>query len=97
VHAAIAHKAGFKLAAEHGVGSLEQHFDIATREHRGDIAGAGRLRRAAGRIGIDLDGLGRRGKAGADERFARGIGIAHEMAEVIEEDLIADRKLAVGL
>ena len=91
VHAAVARETCVELAAERRVRGLEQHLDIAAREHGGDIAGAGTLRRAAGRIGINLNGDGRGGEARPRERAARRIGIAYEMADMVEENLVLDR------
>ncbi len=96
VDARIAREPGVELAAERRVGGLEQHLDVAAREHRRDVAGAGELRRSARRIGIDLHGQRRRCEARAHERLRRGLRIAHEMADVVEEDLAAERQLPVG-
>ena len=54
------------------------------------------LRRPAGRIGIDLHGQRRRREARARERLRGGLRVAHEMADMIEENLAAERQLAIG-
>ena len=46
-------------------------------------------------IGNHLNGNRRRGKSGARQRAACGVRIAHEMADMVEEDLVEDGKLAV--
>ena len=97
MHAGMAREARIELAAERRVGGLEQHLDIAACEHGGDVAGAGRLRRAARGIGIDLDRHRRGRKAGACERACGGFRIAHEMADMVEENLVGDGELAVRL
>ena len=89
MHAGVAGQRRLELAAERRVGGLEQHLDIAAAEHRGDVAGAGR--RA---VGIVLHRHRRRRKARARQRPARGLGVADEMADVIEKDLA--RQPAVG-
>jgi hypothetical protein len=95
VDAGIARARHLQFAAERRVGGLEQHFDVTAREHRRHVAGAGRTQRAIG-IGSDLNGNRRRGKACARERAARRLRLAHEMGNVIEENLLEDGKLAVG-
>ena len=92
MHAGMARQRGVEFAAERRVGGLEQHLDVAAREHRGDVAGAGR--RA---VGIGLHRHRRRRETGARQRRARRLRVGDEMADVIEEDFAADRKLAVGL
>jgi len=74
---------------------VKQRFDIAPCKHGRGVAGAGEAWRAVG-CGIDLDGNRRRGKAGADERAGRRFRIAYEMADMVEENLAGDGKLAVG-
>ena len=54
------------------------------------------LRRPARRIGIDLHGQRRRREARAGERLRRGLRVAHEVADMVEENLAAERQLAVG-
>ena len=92
MHAGIARQRGVEFPAERRVGGLEQHLDVAAREHPGDVSGAGR--RAVG-IGLHRDR--RRREAGARQRRAGLLRIADKMPDVIEEDFAADRKLAVGL
>ena len=94
VDAVIAGARRFQLAAERRVGSLEQHLDITAREHRRHVAGSGRTQRAIG-TGSDLNGDRRRGKTCARERAARGLRLADEMADVIEENLVENGKLTV--
>ncbi len=95
VNAGIARQAGIELTAQRRVGSPEQRFDIAAREHRGHIARAGKARRASVGIGIDLD----RDRSGREtcthEGAGRSLRIGHEMTDVVEENLLADRKLAI--
>ena len=89
--AGIAPERGLELAAERRVGGLEQHLHVAARHHRADIAGPGRAA-----VGGDLDGYRRRRKAGALERRRRGLRVAHEMADMVEKNLIAQRQLAIN-
>ena len=86
LQARMARQRRLELAAERGVRGLEQHLDIAAREHRADIAGAGRPA-----VGRDLHRLRRRRKSGAHQRRGRSLRVAHEMADVIEKNLIAER------
>jgi len=90
--APIAGHGEIELSRKRRRSGLEQHLDIAAREHGADIAGPGQ--RA---IRIDLDRHRRRRKAAAHERMARGLAIRHEVANVIEENLLAKRQLTVGL
>ena len=96
MNARIARQPGVELAPERRVGGLEQHLQVAAREHRRDVAGAGELRRPAVRVGIDLHGQRCRREAGARERLRGGLRVAHEMADMIEENLAGKRQLAVG-
>jgi hypothetical protein len=92
--ASVARQRRIQLAAERRIGGLEQHFDVAAREHGRHVAGAGGARRALG-FGNHLNGNWCRSKSGARERAARGVRIAHEMADMVEENLVEDGKLAV--
>src|SRR5580704_7128952 len=65
-------------------------------QHDGNVARSGRTC-AAGGIGIDLDRDRRRRKAAALKRPACRFRVAHEMADMIEKNLIAGRKPAVDL
>jgi hypothetical protein len=96
MHAGMARHGGLELAAERRIGGLEQRLDIAASQHRRDVAGAGGTLAAVG-AGVDLNGNRCRSKAHARERAARRLGIPHEMSDVVEEDLPAHGKLAVGL
>ena len=89
--AGMARERGLELAAERRVGGLEQHLDVAARHHRADIAGAGRAA-----VGRDLHRYRRRRKAGARERRACGLLVAHEMADMVEKNLVADRQLTIS-
>src|SRR4029077_5956601 len=93
--AAITFDGTVELAGKCGVGSLEQHFEIPAVEHRGDVAGAGRARRPAGRVGVDMHRDRRRGKARACERLARRLRIGDEMPDMIEKNFIAHRQPAI--
>ena len=52
---------------------------------------------AARRLGIDLDGFWRRREAHTFEGAARRLDVTHEVADVVQKNLVADRKLSVGL
>jgi hypothetical protein len=94
VHAGMAREGRLELVAKRRVGGFEQRFDVAAREHCRHVAGAGEPLAAIGR-GIDLNGHRRRGKARARERVARRSRIAHKVADMVEEDLLAQGKLTV--
>src|SRR3984885_8119994 len=87
---------GIEFAAKRSIGGLEQHFDVAAREHDGDVAGSGRPG-GASRIGIGLNRDRCRRKTATCKRTARGLGVAHEMGDMIEKNLVAGRQLAVDL
>ena len=90
MNASIARHGKIELSRKRRVRRREQHLDIAAREHGANVAGSGQ--RA---IRIDLDGRRRRRKAAAHERMARGLPVPHEVANVIEKNLLAERQLAV--
>src|SRR4051794_21374636 len=93
MNAGITRPTGLKLPAERRIGGFEQDFDITTRQHRRYVAGAGRLRRSPGRIGIDLH-RGRRGrKTGRREGRRRGIAGGDKMPDMVEKNLLPDRQL----
>ncbi len=96
MHSGVAFERRIELTGQRRIGCLEQNLAIAASEHDGDVAGSGRTR-AAGGIRADLDGNRRRRKSATRQRAARGLGIAHEMGDVIEEYFFARRKLAVDL
>jgi hypothetical protein len=81
-----------ELGPKRRVGRLEQHLDVAAREHGTDIAGSGQ--RA---VRIDLDRHRRRRKAAARERMTHGLAVRHEVSDVVEENLLAQRQLTIGL
>jgi hypothetical protein len=87
----MARKRRLEFAAEGRVCSLEQHLDIPARQHRADVAGAGRPA-----VGRDLHRLRRRRKTRARKRCARRLRVAHEMADVIEENFLVLGQLAIG-
>ena len=93
VQAGVASAGGIELGSKGRIRRLEQDLDVACFEHRADIAGAGRLGCAAGRIGIDLHGDGRRGKAGLSQGGVCGLDIGHEVSDVVEKDLAGARQL----
>src|SRR5262249_9982743 len=95
VDAGITRARYLQLAAERRGRGRDMYLEMTAREHRRYVASAGRTRRVV-RIGSDLNGNRRRGEARARERAARGLRIAHEMADMIEENLLEDGKLAVG-
>src|SRR5262249_20136591 len=90
MHAAIARHGDVELGREWRRGGLEPHLDVAAREHGAAIAGASRR---AVRIGLHR--TRRRCKAAARERAARRIAVRDEVADVIEENLLALRQLAI--
>jgi hypothetical protein len=91
MQARIAGERAGELAAERRDRRLEQDLDLALREHRGDVAGSGRLGRPARGIRTDLDRHRRRRKPGACERGPRSVAIRHEMSDVIEKYPVAER------
>src|SRR5439155_23601225 len=95
MHAAIAPHRMVQLLGEFCIRRLEQRLDIAARQHGGDVAGAGRLRRTARGVRIELDGFRRRCESGPRQRAARGLRVAHEMADMVEKNLVSDGELAI--
>src|SRR5262249_23153970 len=89
--AGMARKRRLELAAERRVGGLEQHLHVARRQHRADIS---RPCRSAG--GRHLPRRRRRREAGARERPRRGLRATHEVADMVEKNLIAERQLAIN-
>ena len=97
VHARMACECGIEFAAERRVGGLEQELDIAAREHGGHVAGAGDLRRAACRIGVDLNRNRRGREPRTRQRLRRRFRVAYEMGDMVEENLAGKGELAVRL
>ena len=92
MNAVVACHGEIELSRQRRRTGLEQHLDIAAREHGADIAGSGQ--RA---IRIDLDRHRRRRKAAAHERMARGLAIRHEVPDMVEENLLAEWQLTIDV
>ena len=90
VHACVARQRIVEFAAQRSVRGLEQHLDIAARQHRGDVAGAGELSLVA------LDRHWRRRESGTLQSGAGVVRTAYEMRDMVEEHLLAQRQLAIG-
>ncbi len=88
--AGIARQRRLELTAERRIGGLEQDLHVAARQHRADIAGAGRpaVRR-------DLHRNRGRREARADKHRARDLRVADEMADMVEKYLAPRRQLRI--
>src|SRR5262245_52498004 len=91
MNATVALDGGLELGGERGLRGLEQDLDVAAPHHGTDVADAGR-----GAVGVDLNRDRRRRKAGTHKRAARRVPVRHEMADVVEKDLVATWELPVG-
>ena len=90
--APIARHGEIKLGRKRRRSRLEQHLDVATGQHGTDVAGSGQ--RA---VRIDLHRHGCRRKATAHKRMARRRAVRHKVANMVEENLLAERQLTIEL
>src|SRR5262245_4657636 len=95
MHARMSRERSVKIARERSVGSLEHRFDIASGKHRCDIAGTSKPRRSAIGRWTDLNRDWRGCETGACKRSACCFAPLHEMADMIEKDLVGARELPV--